>query len=168
MKKIIFLTIDILCLSTLLTNCNFRENANKRLDDSLKVENFNLFLKKFYTDSIFQVNRIIFPLISETKNEMEKKTREEKDPNSETDSIKLIRYNKSNWVTLNDHAFGKDSIAIIDGIKFKRRFYKSYKFVEERVLYADPEQIMIIIKFKIVNNKWYLVDYQNEFDNERS
>ncbi|MDP4183709.1 MAG: hypothetical protein Q8862_00930 [Bacteroidota bacterium] len=168
MKKIAYQIINMIFLLVLLSSCNFKGDTNKKLYDFSEVESFNLFLQKFYSDSIFQINRIIFPLISETENEIEKKTNAEKDPNSETDSIECVLHNKNNWITLNDSAFGNDSIAIIDGIKFKRRFYKSDKFVEERVLYAEPEQVVVIIKFKLINKRWYLIDYQNELDNERS
>jgi hypothetical protein len=153
-------------------SCNQKTNSTKnqiiKLQKS-KAEDFDTFINKFYTDSLFQINRIVFPLESETDSVMNKKNLEEKDPKTETDTSNFTTHNKSNWMMLiTDRSFRKDSILIVDGIKYIRRFHKTEKYVEESILYADPEYVFMKVKYKLINGKWYLVDYQNELDNERS
>lgn len=136
----------------------------------VRVENFDTFMKKFYSDSIFQLNRIVFPLENDRKIEIEY-AEALKDSNniSITKNNNYTRYNKSNWMMLTtNQSFGNDSIVIVDGIKYIRRFHKTEKYVEESILYADPEYIFMNVKYKLINGKWYLVDYQNELDNEQS
>jgi len=71
-----------------------------------------------------------------------------------------------NWVFLNNIYFkSNDSIAIIEGVTYKRRFHKTNKFVEENILYADDKFVMVILKFKSINDKWYLIDYIDGFEN---
>jgi hypothetical protein len=67
---------------------------------------------------------------------------------------------------LRDTLSKNDSIISAGGVKYKRRFYKTPILIEENILYADPEQLMIIIKFKLINNKWYLIDFQDGFADE--
>jgi hypothetical protein len=169
MKRLFVQIISIQCLPILLMSCNFKGNTvdNKvKSCDTLITENYDTFLNKFYSDSIFQISRIIFPLISETGTEIEKKINEEKDPNAEVDTTKFIPHDKNNWIMLSDNVFNNDSVAIIDGVKYKRRFYKTDKFIEERILYADPEQEMVFMKFQLINKKWYMVDFQDGFADE--
>jgi len=170
MKRKIVQILSIQCLLILLMSCNFKGNridSKDKSSDTLTTENFDSFLHKFYSDSIFQRSRIIFPLISETEKAREKKINEEKDPNAEIDTTKkFIPHNKNNWIILSDTAFKNDSVTIHDGIKYKRRFYKTDKFVEENILYADPEQVMIIMKFQLVNTKWYMVDFIDGYADE--
>ena len=93
---------------------------------------------------------------------MNKERIEEKDPKAVIDSSNFIPHNKNNWLMLTiDQTFNKDSVKIVDGIKYIRRFYKTTKYVEEHILYANDNYVFIIIKFKLLNGVWYLVDYQN-------
>lgn len=161
----------IVVVILLFCSCNRKSGTEKYLPQirEVRVENFDTFIKKFYSDSIFQINRIVFPLESETDSVMNKRNLEEKDPKAVTDSSNFIIHNKSNWMMLiTDKSFRKDSIVIVDGIKYIRRFHKTEKYVEESILYADPEYIFMTVKYKLINDKWYLVDYQNELDNEQS
>lgn len=164
-------TIAIVVVILLFCSCNRKSGTEKNLPQikEVRVENFDTFMIKFYSDSIFQINRIVFPLESETDSVMNKRNLEEKDPKAVTDSSNFIIHNKSNWMVLTtDKSFRKDSIVIVDGIKYIRRFHKTEKYVEESILYADPEYIFMTVKYKLIIGKWYLVDYQNELDNEQS
>ena len=134
-----------------------------------RVENFDSFRVKFYSDSLFQINRIIFPLESEEDSVMNNKSLEEKDPKAEAEESNYTPHNKNNWVMLiTDKSFRNDSVIIVDKIKYIRRFFKTDKYVEESILYAKPEYVFMTAKYRLIEGKWYLVDYQNELDNERS
>ncbi len=167
MKRLIISIFSIFYILT--AGCNIKENtadnANKSRN-TLSIEDFDSFKNKFYSDSIFQISRIIFPLESEKKSEKEY-AEALKDSNiNNVSKNDHIPYDKNNWVMLTDAPFKDDSIAIIDGVKYKRRFYKTSKFVEENILYADPEQVMIISKFQLINKKWYMVDFKDGFADE--
>ena len=155
----------------LFSSCHKKSATENNLSQikEVRVENFYTFINKFYSDSLFQLTRIVFPLESETDSVMNKKNLEEKDPKAETDTSNFIAHNKSNWkMLITDSSFRKDSIVIVDGVKYIRRFHKTEKYVEESILYANPEYIFMTVKYKLINGKWYLIDYQNELDNERS
>jgi hypothetical protein len=162
----------IVVVILLFCSCNRKSATETNLPQikEVRVENFDTFMKKFYSDSIFQINRIVFPLENDRKIEIEY-AEALKDSNniSITKNNNYTRYNKSNWMMLTtNQSFGNDSIVIVDGIKYIRRFHKTEKYVEESILYADPEYIFMTVKYKLINGKWYLVDYQNELDNEQS
>lgn len=165
--------ITVIIFSILLCNSCHKKSAtedNLSQIKEVRVENFDTFIKKFYSDSIFQINRIVFPLENDRKIELEyRKALNDSNNISINNENNYIPHNKSNWVILTtDQTFRKDSIVIVDGVKYIRRFHKTEKYVEESILYADPEYIFMIVKYKLINGKWYLVDYQNELDNERS
>lgn len=162
------LVIVFVSIVLLATNCVSPKNEkrNNRIIEVNKIdENFDEFIKLFYSDSLFQLNRIIFPLENDIKIE-----KEYADALKDSDNIKItdedsyVPNNKSNWVILNDvHFKNNDSIATIDGITYKRRFYKTNNFVEENILHVDDEFVMVKLKFKLINDKWYLVDYVDGF-----
>ena len=132
-----------------------------------KSESFDEFSKLFYSDSLFQLNRIIFPLENDKKIEKEYTSALRGSDNIEIHKKNNYHpYNKNNWVFLNNaHFKDNDSIAIIEGITYKRRFHKTNKFVEENFIYADDEFVMVILNFKSINGKWYLIDYIDGFAN---
>jgi len=76
-------------------------------------------------------------------------------------------HNKKKWKYLENKYFkGKDTICSIEGVEFKKRVYKTSQYVEEKILYSDSEQVMIIFRFKLIHNKWFLIDYSDEFEDE--
>lgn len=169
MKKFVCILIGIQLLFLIMFGCNCKKNNgnNIKLSRILKNENFNTFVNNFYSDSVFQISRVVFPLESERKTESEKKIANEKDINTEEISkCKYENHNENNWFFLSDAYFKGDGIAIVDGVKYKRIFYKTNKYVEEKILYADDELVMIVVKFRLINNKWYLVDFQDGFADE--
>jgi len=166
--KMLLIAFSILIFSF----CQKKGSVKEKYLSSAKmerVENFDSFRVKFYSDSLFQINRIIFPLESEEDSVMNNKSLEEKDPKAEAEESNYIPHNKNNWVILiTDKSFRNDSVIIVDKIKYIRRFFKTDKYVEESILYAKPEYVFMTAKYRLIEGKWYLVDYQNELDNERS
>ena len=61
---------------------------------------------------------------------------------------------------------GKDTICSIGGVEYKRIINTTSQFVEEKILLLDSEQVMIIMKFSLIHNKWFLIDYSDEFEDE--
>lgn len=158
----------ILFAMFLLNSCNQKNRINTHITNSIvKSEDFDEFSNLFYSDSIFQLNRIIFPLENDKKIEQEYAS-----ALKDSDNIEIHKnngyhpYNKNNWIFLNNTYFkNKDSIAVIDGVTYKRRFHKTNKFVEENLISVDDEFVMVILKFKSINGKWYLIDYIDGFAN---
>jgi len=161
-----FIVIGILFISLLMTNCfpqkeNYSSNEKKDLR-----EDFDKFRQFFYSDSLFQLSRIIFPLENDLK--IEKEYIEALKDSSQikiSNENNFVPHTKDNWITLSDDYFKNDSIATIDGVTYKRRFYKTNNFVEENILNADDEFVMIKLKFRLMNKKWYLVDFIDGFAN---
>lgn len=145
-----FKLLFVLFLVCYLTAC---QNNNRQNDASLVAKNevtesISEFLDLFYSDSIFQISRIVFPMESDDISENEMET----------------HYNKMNWVILTNCYFnGNDSIAIIEGEVYKRRVLKSENYYEETVFIEDSG-FFVIVKFKLINRKWYLVDYVESFN----
>jgi len=163
----------IVVVILLFCSCNRKSGTEKNLSQirEVRVENFDTFMKKFYSDSIFQINRIVFPIENDRKIEIEyaEALKDSNNISITNNNNNYTRHNKSNWMMLTtNQTFGKDSIVIVDGLKYIRRFHKTEKYVEESILYAEPEYIFMTVKYKLINGKWYLVDYQNELDNEQS
>lgn len=167
-NKVFNLTIFFVAISMLVINCispkNEKQN-NTIIEVAKTSEDFDKFIKLFYSDSLFQLNRIIFPLENDIKIEQEYA-----DALKDSDNIKItdegsyVPYDKNNWVIINDTYFkNNDSIATIDSITYKRRFYKTDNTVEENILYADDEFVIVRLRFKLINDKWYLIDYVDGF-----
>jgi hypothetical protein len=168
MKKTITSIFLFPCFMFLLINCDKTTSASKIRNPIKKqeAEDFNSFLGEFYSDSIFQKSRIIFPLESDVKTE-EEYSEALKDSNViEANKKNYISHNRDNWNVLSDSLFRNDSITTIEGIKYIRRFHKTNTFVEENILFADDELVMIVLKFKLIKSKWYLYDYKDGFADE--
>jgi hypothetical protein len=112
-------------------------------------ENFDKFIKVFYSDSLFQMSRIIFPLSSDLNDTL----------SNDSEQFKSPVLNRENWRILKDIYFKEnDSIVNIDGEIFKRKFVRNYSNVEESI-YIENSGFFINIKFTLQNGKWYLIDY---------
>ena len=162
----VFIAFSILIVSS----CQKRETIKEKNLSPIKfekAEDFDTFIKKFYSDSIFQINRIVFPLESDKKikkeyNEAMGESKEMKNENSN-----YFPHNKGNWLYLKQKYFkGKDTICSIGGVEYKRIINTTSQFVEEKILLLDSEQVMIIMKFSLIHNKWFLIDYSDEFEDE--
>lgn len=146
-------------------SCQSKNGKRIETGSIAKSESFDDFSKLFYSDSLFQINRIIFPLENDKKIE-----KEYADALKDSDNVEIDKennyhpLNKTNWTFLNNAYFkDNDSIAIIEGVTYKRRIHKTNTFVEENILYADNDFVMVVLKFKLINGKWYLIDYIDGF-----
>jgi hypothetical protein len=172
LNKTLMNTIKIIVIVSLILlfgSCNKKNATEKNLSQikDVKVEDFDAFINKFYSDSLFQINRIVFPLESDKKykKEYEEALGESKEMKNENSNY--FPHNKENWLYLKQKYFkGKDTICSIGGVKYKRIINTTSQFVEEKILLSESEQVMIIIKFRIFHNKWFLIDYLDEFQNE--
>ena len=123
--------------------CNHQKSPLIRL----KEEDFDKFLNSFYSDSIFQMSRIIFPLV-----------------NMQNDSLANISEQKNsfsikNWRMLsNDYFKGDDTVITIYGQIYKRKLLKGNTEAED-YFYIEDSGYYHKLFFKLKNGKWYLVDH---------
>lgn len=122
--------------------------------NNLLSENFDEFYKKFYSDSLFQMSRINFPLASDVVN------------SSSSDIVdSTVRvWNRENWVILRNTYFKEnDSIANINGEIYKRKIVNNKTQVIESI-YIENSGFFIKMNFSLQNGKWHLIDYIESFD----
>ncbi len=124
MKYILFV---ILCLSIL--SCT--DNSSIPMDPRGR-EDFNVFHNKFYTDSLFQLQRIEFPMLGLS-------------PNGEEQFIWTLE----NWQYLKP--------VIADGRDIDRQVVDMDNVMQERMLIQG--KFMIQLMYALVDNKWYLTNY---------
>lgn len=112
-------------------------------------ENFDEFQKRFYSDSIFQMSRVIFPLESDIVDSS----------SSASEYPQTPVLNKRNWIMLRNGFFSKnDSIANINGRVYKRKIVSTKSKVVESV-YIENSGFRETVTFSLKNGKWYLIDY---------
>lgn len=157
--------IFVCLLALIFLSCQSKNGKRIETDSIAKSESFDEFSKLFYSDSLFQINRIIFPLENDKKIEKEYASALKDSGNIEIHKKNSYHpHNKTNWAFLDNAYFKKnDSIAIIEGVTYKRRIHKTNTFVEENILYADDDFVMVILKFELINGRWYLIDYIDGF-----
>jgi hypothetical protein len=147
MRRIKFLLM--ISMMFLLGNCGYNfKHKNKDCLSTKKMfnENINSFRELFFSDSTFQISRIIFPLESDRGS-------------ISTNNEDIHPYNKKNWIMLRSNYFkDNDSIENIEGQIFKRRIRKDNNYYEESVFIEDSG-FSITMKFKQIGGKWHLVDY---------
>lgn len=140
--------MSLLIISLLLVYCKSEtkvESDNGR--NLIKIENFEEFYSKFYSDSTFQINRIEFPLKGynsdfddgipdDVREELSMKPQEE------------FMWKKNEWEMLKN----------VNDENLKKELNKSDTLVVERI-YKEASGYEILRKFKPINNKWYLIYY---------
>lgn len=135
-KSIVFLLVSFFIIS-----CSTISSESKGEENSTQEE-FKEFYEKFHTDSLFQMERINFPLegynIGENYNPME-------------DNGDFV-WEKSNWEIL--------KIPIVNEMGFKREFEKEDGKIFER-LYIEDSGFEILFEYELKNGKWFLVYYGN-------
>ncbi|MFT5647910.1 MAG: hypothetical protein ACI976_002605 [Aureispira sp.] len=102
-------------------------------------ENFQAFRAKFYADSLFQVQRIEFPLLG----------------NNPDGSAEPYLWEIENWKFKKAVDTKSDNIKMIP-------FYDMGDVVRERIIIQDA--FMIQNMFSLINNKWYLTEYSGMKD----
>jgi len=111
-------------------------------------ENFDQFYKAFFTDSLFQMSRINFPLLGpHTKNV----------GSTFGDSISS-EWKEEEWTMIKKLFPNQDSIIQIGQNVYKRRINKTDSIVEERI-FIENSGFEELQKFVIKDGKWYLSYY---------
>lgn len=135
----------VLILSVFFIGCG---NSYKMPGNKNGTEDFNAFLEKFYSDTVFQKSRICFPLAGERywfslkENKPEHKT----------------GWREEEWQKIDNIFPDNDTLVRSDGNIYKRRFINKdsvrveYVFIE----YSGYEETR---KFCLRNKKWYLIRY---------
>ena len=117
-KRLFYNILICSSFALLAVNCSpikptQKKKAIKTLASGKKEENFEKFKDLFFSDSLFQINRIIFPLENELKIDKEYAAALKDSDKITIDDNNYVPYNKNNWAMLKDVFFKKnDSIAI--------------------------------------------------------
>lgn len=102
-------------------------------------ENFQTFHAKFYADSLFQIQRIEFPLLG----------------NNPDGSAEPFLWEIENWKFKKAVDIESDKIEMIP-------FYDMGDVIRERIIIQDA--FMIQNMFSLIDNKWYLTEYSGMRD----
>jgi hypothetical protein len=159
-KHSIVTLLTVIILSSCNTNETKKSDKIATLTDSSKVaelkkvsENFDDFYKKFYSDSLFQISRVKFPL--KGNDSMYENPEDGKMKDYENDTI-LIKNNKFFWK--------KKGWTFLKTLKkqgdfgYKKRIEKKVDIIREDI-YSDNSEDRIIRDFKQIEGKWMLVYY---------
>lgn len=138
-----YLTVTGIVLISILS-CNNNMEINKqiarRYDLVVLTESFDTFYKRFNSDSVFQISRIIFPVdgyeIDENYN-----------PNIKKEDD--FHWNKSDW---------KIHRAIKESDDLKITTNKSDSLVVETI-FIPNSGFELVRKFKLLSGKWFLIFY---------
>lgn len=136
-------------ISTLLCSCNNKSRAKaeaNRFEDTISLaktqesEDFNIFLTRFQKDSVFQKDRIIFPL----KNLLY---------NTDTGSFEEKMINEKEWQFMN---FSNLPENYLENITKSNNEEFNYN------IQIEDTGVSVNYIFKIHNNRWYLVEIRDE------
>lgn len=143
------IAIMLFFISTLLCSCNNKSRAKAEVN-SLKnttslaktqeSEDFNIFFTRFQKDSVFQKDRIIFPL----KNLLY---------NTEKASFDEKMINEKEWRFMNFSNLPENYLGNIT---------KSNNDEFNYNIQIEDTGVSVNYIFKIHNNKWYLVEIKDE------
>jgi len=158
MKKLNTLIVSMCFMLILIISCNFKGNTypkEKAIGGILISEDFDLFTKHFYSDSIFQMSRIEFPLKG-LYNEPVESTMS----NPIGDTI-LYVWERKNWTIVKTSFINNKDTSIQDsyGTKHIRRIKKNSTEVIDSV-YIEDSGFITVRKFKLKDKKWYLTYYE--------
>jgi hypothetical protein len=107
-----------------------------------KKDDFSEFRQKFYADSLFQTDHIIFPLKGINSDRME------------IDDTIYIWQNKEDWIY---HTDPNDDKEIITDIIIKN------DTVVEELSHLDYGGFWHLVRFEKTNNEWYLTRFEFVF-----
>ncbi len=147
MNRIFF--IPFLVFILLLAGCNKKSKPkakNKRFVDTTSLartqnrEDFDIFLNRFQNDSIFQKERIIFPLKNTSYN-------------TDTEHFYEIMIYEKEWQFMNLSNLPKNYIKNITKLNDNEFNYN---------IQIEDTGVNVNYIFKIHNDKWYLVDIKDE------
>jgi hypothetical protein len=129
---------SILIVSIILASCNQLNSGAKK---PVVKEDFKSFANEFYSDSIFQQNRIASPLQGEIL---------EWDNMADTVII-------SNW--MGRESIVSDYTSILDSYGNAQREYKETQDSIVEKIYIENSGFLLERTFKLLNGEWYLVRY---------
>jgi len=141
------LIYKITFIALIFSNCSYKEKKNvKDLKDVKNVENeaFESFERKFNTDSVFQLSRIIFPI-----------------PNkggiiTGPYPTKDTMWTRKSWIIQGDWEESKKDNSFYREVKEENGI-----IIEERGI--KNSDIFVICKYKLQNKKWYLIYFAPSF-----
>jgi hypothetical protein len=130
-------------------------HAELRVKTNIIAENFTEFSKRFYTDSLFQMSRIHFPLKGLYNIPVLPST-----TNAVGDSI-ISGWEKKNWKLLKTSYFptNKDTI-VIENITYIRKLRKKGKSVTIKT-YIEDSGFSVTEKYAQKKGKWYLIYFSS-------
>jgi hypothetical protein len=158
MKRNIFISIGIIAFCSYFVEVAAQRTKHlpefqkeNRISTIKGAEDFGQFLKVFYTDSLFQMSRIVFPLKGERNIDV---------PITATnvlgDSI-IDGWGKRDWRMLTDTYFpNKDTIITIDNNRYVRKTKRTNKSVVIDT-YIEDSGFSVKEIFALKKKKWYLV-----------
>jgi len=147
--------ILIMIASVILFGCCQKERTNDKTVSNLIIvkENFYEFSKLFYTDSLFQIKRINFPLKGEHNIDVENSL------SNELGDSTIHGWERENWIMLRNVVFqGNDTVKNLDGVIYRKKIQKKDTLVTESE-YIEDSGFEIIKKFSLNKGKWYLIYY---------
>ncbi|AUD03535.1 hypothetical protein [Spirosoma pollinicola] len=139
----------LLCL--FLASCGAR-NEKKEWNSKQpqnEIENFDTFYRRFYADSLFQANRVIFPLEGYNQN-----LHELGEDGPKEDTIPKVYYTQRSELGFLNPPPLKDSI--YEDVLYKVGLKKTDTLVVEK-FWIDESGSMIEKHFKPIQGKWHLV-----------
>ncbi len=135
-------------------NCNGdtkKHNDKQQIKQTFTDEDFDTFYKKFYSDSLFQITRITFPLKGFNSDSYDPELGDKNPP---------YFWKKKDWTFL--HTLDQDKLkdSHEDGVDIYRKTIKhnSVSMVTEK-MYMEESGYSEERKFKKINGKWYLIFY---------
>lgn len=119
----------------LITNCKTvkKTTNDKELHVKSSVENFDEFYNRFHADSVFQMERIKFPLKGIKVDWKGKK-----------------KWSKKNWITMKTKIYDVDTIEFRTDYKKTDDSFMEKFWVEDSGYYSE-------YRFNLIKKKWYLV-----------
>jgi hypothetical protein len=138
-KKYRFFLFILYCSFFASCNQTAKEDGNNQLKDPIvDSEDFDVFNIRFYSDSIFQYSRIIFPLEGQFIGGFEKHN-----------------WTKDNWIILKNPVVEKS-----DSNEYQHSFSKSDSLVIEK-FWLPESGFKVERRFKRIDNLWFLVYYSD-------
>ena len=143
MKKSINLTVVIIFFLSVSCSSNSQRSSSRG-----EIESFDHFYSRFYTDSAFQIERIVFPLAGYNSD----LDLEYPDDIAEQLGVKKedFFWNKETWAIIGTAPENDELI--------RKQFEKSDTLVTEELKIPDSG-FRIIRRFKSIEGKWYLNYY---------
>lgn len=158
MKRSVFISIALIAFCSYNVQVAAQKNTHltefqkeNRIVTIKGTEDFGQFLKVFYTDSLFQMSRIVFPLKGERNIDVPITA-----TNVMGDSI-IDGWEKKEWRMLTDTYFpSKDTVITIDNERYVRKIKKGN---ETAVIdtYIEDSGFSVKEVFALKKKKWYLV-----------